>query len=64
MAILNVWNLLKIQHWEYESHMVPSKEKYEKVSLHECGGNFDWKVTMFIESFKKISLIRSQPDQG
>ena len=52
--------------------MVPLKEKYEKVSLHECGGtcNFDRKVTMFIESFKKLvdilwhvaSLIRAKAD--
>ena len=34
--------------------MLPFKEKYEKVSIHELGGNFDWKTKMLIESLTEL----------
>ena len=30
------------------------KEKYEKASMHEFDGNFDWKINMHIESLTEL----------
>jgi len=30
------------------------KDKYEKASMYEFGGDFDWKIMMLIESLTKL----------